>query len=194
MRIFSCRLTSFSLTFFMHNINLIGYRCSGKSSVGKKLAEVLRCQFVDADVVFVEQTAALIADFVVQFGWPEFRQVESRILGDLCRQDNIVLATGGGVVLSPGNRRKLQASGVNFWLQVNLETVLDRLPADTVSATQRPALTALSLEDEISAGLKERELFYREVSDHTIIVDNLSVSDIVAQILLQYGSNDRSVV
>jgi shikimate kinase len=193
MRIFSCRLTSFSLTFFMHNINLIGYRCSGKSSVGKKLAEVLRCQFVDADVVFVEQTAALIADFVVQFGWPEFRQVESRILGDLCRQDNIVLATGGGVVLSPGNRRKLQASGVNFWLQVNLETVLDRLPADTVSATQRPALTALSLEDEISAGLKERELFYREVSDHTIIVDNLSVSDIVAQILLQYESNDRSV-
>lgn len=177
----------------MHNINLIGYRCSGKSSVGRKLAEVLQRPFLDADAAFIEHSSASIADFVARAGWDEFRQVESRLLRDLCSRENIVLATGGGVVLNPDNRRTLCSSGVNFWLQVNPETVLERLTADVVSVTQRPSLSLLSLEDEISSALKERKPFYREVADHSVAVDKLNVAEIVEQILLYYKDYDRRV-
>lgn len=170
----------------MPNINLIGYRCSGKSAVGRKLAAVLPLSFVDADAVFTKQTTMSITDFVEKFGWAEFRRIESRVLNDLCQQENIVLATGGGAVLSAQNRRILRVSGINFWLQVYPETVLARVVADTVSATQRPSLSSLSLADEIATGLKEREPFYREVADYAINADNLNVSEIVEQILFQY--------
>ena len=177
----------------MKNINLIGYRCSGKSSVGMKLAEVLRRPFVDADAVFIEQTAVSITDFVAKSGWDEFRKVESQILLDLCKRDSIVLATGGGVVLKPDNRRVLQASGVNFWLQVSQKTVFARLTADSASASQRPALSSLCLADEIALGLKEREPLYREVAEHSIVVDDLSVDEIAAQILSQYRNDGGRV-
>ncbi|RLB74748.1 MAG: shikimate kinase [Deltaproteobacteria bacterium] len=170
----------------MNNINLIGYRCCGKSSVGMKLAEVLRRPFVDADAAFIEHTTVSIIDFVAKSGWDEFRKVESQILLDLCKRENIILATGGGVVLNPDNRRVLQVSGVNFWMQIRQETVFTRLTTDSVSATQRPSLSSLSLDDEIALGLKEREPFYREVADHSIVVDDLSVDEIAAQILSQY--------
>jgi shikimate kinase len=175
----------------MNNINLIGYRCSGKSSVGMKLAGVLQRPFVDADAVFIEQTAVSITDFVAKSGWEEFRRFESRILLDLSQRDNIILATGGGVVLNSDNRLVLQESGVNFWLQTSEKTVLTRLVADSVSVSQRPALSSLSLEDEIVSGLKEREPFYRVVADYSIVVDDLSVDEVAANILSQYrGGGD----
>jgi shikimate kinase len=170
----------------MNNLNLIGYRCSGKSSVGLKLAEILHQPFVDADAAFMEYTAASITDFVADSGWDEFRKVENQILFDLCRRDNIILATGGGVVLNPGNRRVLQESGVNFWLQVKPETVFARLMADSVSATQRPVLSSLNLAAEIALGLKEREPFYCEVADYSIVIGDLSVDEIAAQISSYY--------
>ena len=167
----------------MKNIHLIGYRCSGKSSVGRQLAEVLQRYFIDADAVFTERAALSITDFVTESGWSEFRRLESRILYDLSQRETIILATGGGVVLNHENRRILRASGVNFWLQVNPETVLDRLTADAaMTAVQRPALSSLSLKDEIESGLKEREPFYREVADHTITVDELTAAEIVERI------------
>ncbi len=169
----------------MNNLNLIGYRCSGKSSVGRKLSEVLRRPFVDADAVFVEYAAVSITDFVARSGWDEFRKLESQILFDLCKRNNIVLATGGGVILNSDNRRALQLSGVGFWLEISQETVLARLMEDSVNASQRPALSSLSLADEITSGLKEREPFYREVADYSIAIDGLSVDEIVAQIILK---------
>ena len=175
----------------MDNINLIGYRCSGKSSVGRQLAEVLRRPFVDADLVFVEQEACSVADFVAASGWPEFRRVESRILSRLCRKQKIVLATGGGVVLESENRRCLKESGLNFWLQIEPETVLSRLTADAQSTSQRPPLSSLAPAAEISAALKEREPFYREIADYEIPVDKLSVAEIVTRILYYY--RDRRV-
>ncbi|HIE07463.1 MAG TPA: shikimate kinase [Desulfarculaceae bacterium] len=168
------------------NINLIGYRCSGKSSVGRQLAEVMARPFVDADLIFVEQEGRSVTEFVAASGWPEFRQVESRILGELCRKEEIVLATGGGVVLKSENRFLLKESGLNFWLQIEPETVFTRLAADSQSASQRPPLSSLSPADEISVGLKEREPFYREIADYIIPVDQLSIAEIVTRILRYY--------
>jgi len=173
------------------NINLIGYRCSGKSSVGRQLAEVMSRPFVDADLIFVEQEGRSVAEFVAASGWPAFRQVESRILSDLCCKEEIVLATGGGVVLKSENRSFLKASGLNLWLQIKSETVLARWAADSRSAAQRPPLSFLTPADEISVGLKEREPFYREIADYIIPVDQLSIAEIVTRILRYY--QDRRV-
>ncbi len=171
----------------MRNIHLIGYRCSGKTSAGRQLAEVLERSFFDADAVFSERSALSITDFVAESGWSEFRRLESQILRELAQKESIILATGGGVVLNPENRRMLKAGGINFWLQVKPETVFERLTADAMTAAQRPALRSLSLEEEIESGLKEREPFYREVADCSIAVDDLSVAEIVERILLQSG-------
>ncbi|MCK5681582.1 shikimate kinase [bacterium] len=167
----------------MNNLNLVGYRCSGKSSVGRKLADTLQLPFVDADIVFVEQTEMTITEFVAKFGWHKFRCIESEILNTLCLKESIVLATGGGVVLDPGNCKLLHESGICFWLRVVKETVFSRLKADSMSTGQRPALSSLNLADEISAGFKEREPFYREIADHTISADKLSVAEIAEQIV-----------
>ncbi len=173
----------------MRNIHLIGYRCSGKTAVGRQLAEVLARSFFDADAVFSERAALSITDFVAESGWSAFRRLESQILSELARKEKIILATGGGVVLNPENRRLLKAGGINFWLQVKPETVFARLTADAMSAVQRPALSSLNLKEEIELGLKEREPFYREVADYTVAVDDLTAAEIAGRIsaLLRAG-------
>ncbi len=175
----------------MHNINLIGYRCSGKSAVGRQLAKELQRPFVDADSFFSEQEKMSVTEFVAKSGWGAFRRVESRILTLLCRQDKIVLATGGGVVLSPDNRSLLRESGFNIWLRVQPETVLARMAADPESGRQRPPLGNLSPAAEIAAGLREREPYYRETGDCEIPVERLSIIEIVSEIMLKYRRGRR---
>ncbi len=167
----------------MNNINLIGYRGSGKTAVGRKLAEVLRRSFVDSDAVIVERATVSIAEFVAKWGWKRFRRLEAEVVRDCCQQNEIVLATGGGAVLDRDNRRLLQKNGITFWLQASLETTLERLDGDPQNSALRPPLSSLNRADEISSGLKERETFYRELADFMIPVDQYSVDKIVQQIV-----------
>ncbi len=167
----------------MNNINLVGYRGCGKTAVGRKLAEVLQRPFVDSDIVIVERAVVSIAEFVAKFGWEYFRRLEAEVIRDCCQQDEIVLATGGGVVLACKNRRLLQKSGVNFWLQASSDTILERLDNDPQSLLLRPPLSTLDRADEIQVGLKEREPFYRDLADFMIPVDQCGVDGIVLQIV-----------
>ena len=171
----------------MYNINLIGYRGCGKSAVGRKLAEILQRPFVDSDAVFVERAGLSIADFVAKSGWESFRRLETDILIDCCQQNEIVLATGGGVVLAPENRSLLQKNGITLWLQASPETILTRLKNDPQSSFLRPPLSSLDLADEIKIGLKEREPLYRELANFIISVDPYGVYEIVSQIVKILG-------
>ena len=167
----------------MNNINLVGYRGCGKSAVGRKLAEVLRRPFVDSDAVIVERVGLSIAEYVTESGWERFRLLESEVLGDCCQKDEVVLATGGGVVLVLENRFFLKKSGITIWLQASSETILERLNHDPQSPFLRPPLSSLSQADEILTGIKEREPLYRELADYVIVVDRQSVEEIVQQIV-----------
>ncbi len=167
----------------MNNINLVGYRGCGKTAVGYKLAEVLQRPFVDSDAIIVERVAVSIAEFVAKSGWERFRRLETEVLIDCCQKDEVVLATGGGVVLALENRRLLQKSGITFWLQASPDTILKRLDSDPQSSVLRPPLSALNRADEIQVGLKEREPLYRDLADFIIPVDLLSVDDIAQQII-----------
>ena len=175
----------------MNNINLIGYRGCGKSAVGRKLAEVLRRPFVDSDAVIVERVGISIAEYVAESGWERFRLLESEVLRACCQKDEVVLATGGGVVLVRENRSLLQKSGITLWLQASSETILERLEHDPQSPSLRPPLSSLGRVDEILTGLKEREPLYRELADFIIVVDEQSVDAIVQQIVNKLTSLSR---
>ncbi|EKO38463.1 MAG: shikimate kinase [Solidesulfovibrio magneticus str. Maddingley MBC34] len=140
------------------NIYLIGPRASGKTTLGRKLAESLGRPFVDLDARFVEARGETIADLVAREGWDAFRRAEADILAETAAQKGLVAATGGGVVLLPENRAIL-AKGLVLYLQAHPDRLAERLMAD-LNPDQRPNLTQLGLKEEIVATLAEREPLY----------------------------------
>ena len=165
------------------NIYLVGYRGSGKSTVGRLLAAGLGRPFLDADELFAARTGQTIAAFVRERGWDDFRRLESVILEDVSRRRQLVLATGGGVVLKAENRARLRDTGIVIWLQASLEETVKRLLADPVGPEQRPRLSRdRGPAVEIEQNLKEREPLYREVADTAIAVDHRTPEQVVAAI------------
>lgn len=139
-------------------IYLIGPRASGKTTLGRRLAERLSRPFVDLDAMFLERTGETIADLVAREGWDAFRRTEAAILAEVGAVPGQVVATGGGAVLLPENREIL-AKGLVLYLQAAPERLAERLLAD-MNEAQRPKLTAMGLTDEIVATLREREPLY----------------------------------
>ncbi len=140
------------------NIYLIGPRASGKTSLGKLLAERLGRPFVDLDAAFVAARGEAIAELVTREGWDAFRRAEAEILAEAAQTPGQVVATGGGVVLLPQNRDIL-AKGLVLYLQAEPDRLAERLLAD-VNEAQRPKLTDMGLREEIVATLAEREPLY----------------------------------
>ncbi len=139
-------------------IYLIGPRASGKTTLGKLLAERLSRPFVDLDDVFRETRGESIAALVEREGWEKFREVESEILAQTAAVPGQVVATGGGVILSEANRKVL-AKGLAIYLQADPKRLAERLLADA-KPEQRPKLTAMGFAEEVAATLREREHLY----------------------------------
>ena len=169
----------------MDNINLIGYRCSGKSSVGRQLAEVLQRPFVDADLVFVEQETRSVADFVAVSGWPEFRRLESSILSRLCRKQKIVLATGGGAPMRQESCRTMRDGGTVVWLIAEPETILARMHADSTTAARRPNLTDRGPLEEIVHLLAAREPIYRRTAHLVVDTEGKTPKQLADEIIVR---------
>src|SRR5690606_9402487 len=101
----------------LNNIFLVGPMGAGKTTIGRLLAEELGKQFYDSDQVIEERAGADISWIFDVEGEPGFRQRERAAIEDLCAQDNIVLATGGGAILAEENRRHLRARGFVVYLK-----------------------------------------------------------------------------
>lgn len=164
-------------------IALIGFRATGKSVVGRLLAEKLSWCFVDMDDHLVAGMGMSIDAWVRLHGWPSFRREETRVLRELARRDRVVLATGGGVVLAPENRELLHAEFQVIWLKVPKETIISRIRGDERSAAYRPPLTELDLEREVEFILRERLPLYEAAANLTIEVDQLEPRDVVLTLL-----------
>ncbi|HJZ57632.1 MAG TPA: shikimate kinase [Gemmataceae bacterium] len=170
---------------------LIGYRGTGKTTVGPLLARRLGWTFLDADER-TEATAGMsIADIFAAEGEPGFRDRESATLAELCRLSGHVVATGGGVVLRPANRELLRNSGFVAWLSAPAEAIWDRIRADTTTAARRPNLTVRGGLDEVRTLLAEREPLYRATADFEIATEGLS-PDAVADAILSACRTPRS--
>jgi shikimate kinase len=160
------------------NIFLIGYRCSGKTSVGRQLAHDMRWTFLDTDHLLVEKMGMDIARVVEQKGWGHFRKLEQNVIKDVCQGDLQVIATGGGAVLYDRNVAAMKESGIVVWLKIKPETVKNRMAKDPLNDQLRPSLTGKPLSKEIQDTLLEREPYYRKAMDFFVETDVLGIEEI----------------
>ena len=168
----------------MPRTTLIGYRGSGKSTVARRLAEALGCDWADADVELERRAGGTIAEFIRTHGEPAFRDAEAAVLDDLLGRCGGVVATGGGVVLRADNRARLRRDGRPVvWLRVSADVARARLAADPATVDRRPALAGTDPLAEVATAIGVREPLYREVADLVVEVDTLSPAEAAALIL-----------
>lgn len=165
------------------NIFLIGYRCTGKSTVGKRLAERLNWKFVDADEALVSTEGRSITQLVAQSGWDAFRRIEKSVLKNLCQLENQVIATGGGVVLDEKNIELMKENGPVIWLHASVQTIYDRLLSDQKTASTRPSLTDKDIWDEIVTTLMERKPLYERAMSGYVDTDDKQADEICTEIV-----------
>ena len=162
------------------NIVLIGYRGTGKSTVGKMVAARLGRPVISTDAEIVKRAGKNIPEIVAQHGWEYFRDLESQVCGELAGQDAIVIDTGGGAILRSENVEQLKGNGILFWLTASVESIAQRIGRDN----QRPSLTGTkSFVEEIEEVLRERTPKYRTAADHIIETDGRSILQIADEVL-----------
>jgi shikimate kinase len=144
---------------------LVGYRGTGKTTVGRMLAERLGWPFADADHEVEARAGRPIASIFAEDGETAFRDWEERVIADLTSRPNLVLATGGGAVLREANRTALRSFGFVAWLTGDPETLARRIGRDKSRLAARPPLTPAGTLAEIGDVLAARSPHYRAVSD-----------------------------
>jgi shikimate kinase len=168
------------------NIYLIGYRCTGKSSVGKLLASNLGMKFTDTDAELVTRCGRSISEFVGTSGWDEFRKVEKNIIRELSAMNNQVVATGGGAALDPDNSENMKKTGIVVWLRAKPSTIRERILKDKGTKDFRPSLTGKGTIEEIEEVLSARSSFYEKAMDFYIDTDDMDVNDVCRIIITHY--------
>jgi shikimate kinase len=162
------------------NIILIGYRGTGKSTVGMIISERLGLSLVGMDGRIVERAGMSIPEIVDRHGWDHFRDIESEVVRESCSRDGQVLDCGGGVILREDNVRELKNAGKVFWLKASKDTIAERICDDD----QRPSLTGdKSFIEEIEEVLAEREPKYRSAADHVMDTDGRTPEEISEEII-----------
>ena len=165
------------------NLFLTGYRCSGKTTIGKSIARTIDWSFVDSDLFVIKESGKSIQDIIKTEGWDAFRRMERSALKQICANDRQVVATGGGMVLDEANIKTMQASGVVIWLDADAETIQKRMLQDKSTENFRPALTDKGLMEEIEDMLLQRRPYYKSTSDFTIPTDDVSINEITQRII-----------
>ena len=162
------------------NVVLIGYRGTGKSTVGKVVAVRLGRPLVSTDKEIIRRAGSSIPDIVAAHGWNYFRDLESAVCQELAGQNNLVIDTGGGAILRQQNVDVFKRNGRLIWLTASVETIAARIGGDT----QRPSLTGTkSHVEEIRDVLTERTPKYQAAADVTIATDGRSVDELATAIL-----------
>jgi len=173
------------------SIFLIGYRGSGKTTVGRALADRLGWTFADADAILEERFGTTIRQIFAEESETGFRNKESMVLTDLCANTETVIATGGGVILRAENRARITSSGFVAWLSADSRTLWARIQADPTTAARRPALSSggqLEVEELLAA----RERWYRACADLEVPVAALSPEQAADAILAAWHRSPKS--
>lgn len=172
------------------NLVLIGYRATGKTAVGARLAARLHRPFVDLDEELVREAGRPIVDIVAQGGWPEFRRLEKELVARYRHAEGQILATGGGVILDRDNVAALRENGIIIWLTADPATIQARLAQDQPRDANRPSLTGGDTIREVEEVLKSRAPLYQAAAQ--IIVDTTSrtITQVVELVLAALESEE----
>ncbi len=165
------------------NIVLTGYRCCGKSSVGRRVAEKTGREFADIDDLVEKKAGSSIQEIILKSGWDLFRAMERETIQEISERDNLVIATGGGAVTNEENVFNLRKNGFIVRLKADAGIIRERMGQDRKNGNIRPSLTGSGVEDEIMSVLKEREPCYRESADMTVDTGLLSVEEAAEAII-----------
>ena len=172
------------------NLVLIGYRATGKTSVGARLAQVLHRLFVDLDQVLVREAGRSVADIVAQGGWAEFRRLEKQLVARYLDGRGQVLATGGGVVLDPDNVAALRENGIIIWLTADPAAIQARLAQDQPLDANRPSLTGGDTIREVAEVLEGRAPLYQAAAQIIVDTTHNSVAQVVELVLAALKSEE----
>ena len=165
------------------NVFLIGLMGAGKTTVGRRLATELGLRFVDSDHEIEHRTGARIPLIFELEGEAGFRTRERAVIEDLTKQSGLLLATGGGAVLDPGNRAKLMSRGRVIYLHAPVERLLARTARDR----NRPLLQTRDRRAKLEQLYRQRDPVYRQIADVVISTDNHNIHTTVHNILLHFS-------
>lgn len=157
------------------NIFLVGPMGAGKTTVGRRLASSLNMEFVDSDLELESRTGVDISYIFEKEGESGFRRRESQVIDELSARYGIVLATGGGSVISEDNRKHLASRG----FVVYLRTSLGQQEARTRRCDNRPLLRGMDRGNVLQRLFAERDPLYREIADLVIDTDRYSARQLV---------------
>ncbi len=178
----------------IQTVAFIGYRGSGKSAVGAEVALRLGWRFIDADVEIERRAGRTIREIFAADGEAHFRALERERLAKLLTESNLVIAAGGGAVLSAQTRKLLKETSFVVYLKVSPAVAEARIVSDATTAERRPALTTLSRRSEIETLMAARLPLYEACATVTFDVDDSSVSDLADGVMHALTAENRGGV
>lgn len=165
----------------MGNIILTGFMGAGKSTVGMRLAERLKMEFVDLDREIEKVTGMSVSQIFKRYGEIRFRSEENLMVEKLAKRDGLVIATGGGTVLREENMQILRKNGIIILLEASPEDIFARVSRKRGT---RPLLRKNLTIENIEAMLADRDPFYQQ-ADHRINTSGKDLDTIVKEIMTQ---------
>jgi len=163
------------------NIALIGFMGTGKSTVGRMVAEQLRFDFLDTDALIEERTGKSITDIFAQNSEPAFRELECRLVEELAGHSRTVISTGGGLPVNPVNLDSLKAHSLVICMWASPEKIFERIH----DQSHRPLLHDPDPLTKIRSLLAEREPFYKQ-ADVLVNSDLRSAREVTQQVIAQF--------
>ncbi|MHA2359619.1 MAG: shikimate kinase [Candidatus Thorarchaeota archaeon] len=162
------------------NIGLIGFMATGKTTIGRALAGSTAREFIDTDLLIEDLAGKTISQIFHEEGEESFRTLESKVVRDVCKKESVVISFGGGVVLSSENIETIRMNSIVVLLRASVETILSR----TESTSYRPLLAEEDdVENRIKTLLDNRRPSYETAMDFAIDTDNMSVGEVVQEII-----------
>ncbi len=161
------------------NLFLVGPMGAGKSTIGRQVARLLGCEFLDSDREIERRTGVDIPLIFELEGEAGFRAREKAVIDELSQRRQVVLATGGGSVLDPDNRRHLAGRGLVVYLQTSVDEQLARTRRDR----NRPLLQTDDPRQRLQQLLAERDPLYRDIADLVIDTDGRTTREVARDIV-----------